>query len=389
MEKDYCPVVHQEVPNQIKKFAARLPEEQRIKCMKSLDVVEKAGFWKAVMEVQAQSTNLVPLPSLPTSNNICAHHITPPNLEEANDSMPVVYEVRCDPLTNLGADAPKNKWELSFVAPIIDEEGVPSPQFFSRLMKGEIAVKEPEKEKTPFLRSTGVQREIARKLIENNGYLNDAYLEEDQEAVITEFKRVWRKEKERVECNKKFCINDECLLSCLSIGLYFGIVMLIAGCVMFGCNLSSESGLVIIIVGSAIIVITVILLICMCCPFCMNSFGTEKDFSSTWFGDDLRESMKPCVRQRVKDWRRKKEWRWLLTSEERREEERIDKIEDARKKKEENEKLSPEAEIEMERLMKMRNLARCDGGARNIQATGIFETVVAVDVETSIISKEK
>ncbi|KAH7831398.1 uncharacterized protein MONOS_14364 [Monocercomonoides exilis] len=279
MEKNIFEPLYAHVPASILEFAAQLPKEQREKChslfsrsapnlpmpteldrfSESLDVLEKADFWKAVSQVRAQSTNLVPLPSLPTSDNICAYPAAPPNLEGVNSSVPVADEVRCDPPTNLGAAAPKNKWELSFVAPIIDEEGVPSRQFFSQLMKGEKAVKEPEKEKTPFLRSTDVQREVARKSIENESFQNDKCLDEDQKFVLTEFKR-------------------------------------------------------------------------------------------KGFWSDLRESMKPCVEKRDKNWIRKKEWRWLMTKKERKEEEEIDKIEDERKEKEENEKMILEAAIEMERL---------------------------------------
>ncbi|KAH7820141.1 uncharacterized protein MONOS_12699 [Monocercomonoides exilis] len=204
----------------------------------SLGVLEKADFWKAVSEVQAQSTNLVPLPSLPTSNNICAYPAAPPNLEGVNSSVPVANEVSCEPPINLGDAAPKNKWELSFIAPIIDEEGVPSPQFFSQLMKGEIAIKDLEKEKPPFSSSTAAQREVARNSIKNDTFRNDKCLNEDQKAVAAEYKRIWEKEKKRVDCNKMFRISDVCLMSCLVAVLIIGIVIWIAGLAILGNDLS-------------------------------------------------------------------------------------------------------------------------------------------------------
>eukprot|EP00770_Monocercomonoides_exilis_P011083 MONOS_11031.1-p1 / transcript=MONOS_11031.1 / gene=MONOS_11031 / organism=Monocercomonoides_exilis_PA203 / gene_product=unspecified product / transcript_product=unspecified product / location=Mono_scaffold00529:36684-37931(+) / protein_length=343 / sequence_SO=supercontig / SO=protein_coding / is_pseudo=false len=338
MDKESFESTEHNIPQPIREFAMSLPEDLKNKCIglfskflpslplpidleefsETLSIAEKAEFWKAVSQVQAQFVNPVPLP------------------------IPVSDEVSCDPSTNPGAAAPKNKWELSFVAPIIDEEGVPSRQFFSQLMEGIKAVKEPEKEKTPFLRSTDVQREVARKSIENNTFQNDKCLDEDQKAVITEFKRVWGKEKKRVACNKKFCIDDECMLNCLSVVLFFGT-------------------------------------------------GTERDLSSNEFYFDLKECVRLCVEKRVKNWRRRKEWRWLMIRKEREAEKKIDKEEEERKKKEENEKLSREAAIEMEKLQMKQVMTAGTSGAGNDKFTNqAFSSSVAVEMEvgTEAIMKE-
>ncbi|KAH7831509.1 uncharacterized protein MONOS_12942 [Monocercomonoides exilis] len=411
MEKDIFEPLNGHVPASILEFAAQLPKAQREKChslfsrsapnlpmpteldrfSESLDVLEKADFWKAVSQVRAQSTNLVPLPSLPTSDNICAYPAAPPNLEGVNSSVPVADEVRCDPPTNLGAAAPKNKWELSFVAPIIDEEGVPSRQFFSQLMKGEKAVKEPEKEKTPFLRSTDVQREVARKSIENESFQNDKCLDEDQKFVITEFKRVWGKEKKRVACNKRFCLGNLCFLLCSVYTLMAGYVLvMVGGLLMEDKDMPIGANIAMIVVGAIIAIVCTVLLICTCCPTGLSSLGVERDLASQGFWDDLRESMKPCVRQRVKNWRRKKEWRWLLSKDERRNEEKIDKVEDARKKKEENEKLSREAAIEMEKLQMKQVITAGTSGTGNVEFSNqAYSASVAVEVEPRTILKEE
>ncbi|KAH7820413.1 uncharacterized protein MONOS_9430 [Monocercomonoides exilis] len=395
MDKESFESIEHNIPQQIREFAAQLPEDLKNKCIslfskflpslplpidlenfsETLSIAEKAEFWKVVSQVQAQSTNSVPLPSLPTSDNINAYTATPPNLEGVNNSVPVAGEISCDPPTNLGAAAPKNKWELSFVAPIIDEEGVPSRQFFSQLMKGIKAVKEPEKEKIPFLRSTDVQREVARKSIENDTFLNDRCLDEDQKAVITEFKRIWEKEKKRVACNNRFCLTESKVFIFLMLLLVAGFVFLFVG-----TSISGNAGVVMIIIGASFFTCFLFVSFIKCFSTCMDSWGVERDLSWSTFSSELKGVMLPCVEHRIQDWRRKEEWRWLLSKEERKFEEKIDREEEERKEKEENEKLSHEAAIEMENMMAKQVMLGSDGGAGNLKSNNSARTVEYVEV---------
>ncbi|KAH7831457.1 uncharacterized protein MONOS_12296 [Monocercomonoides exilis] len=410
MEKDICTVGQLKVPIQIKEFAEQLPEEQRTKCMslfscsapnlplpaeldifsETLGVLEKLAFWKAISLVQAQSTTCAPLVCLPTSEIVNSSINQKPAFEEVGNLSPAANNVIAKPSSTSDAIIPKNKWELSFVAPIIDEEGVPSRQFFSQLMKEEKADMKQEKKKTIFSRSTDVRCEVARKSIENGSFQNDKCLDEDQKVVITELKRVWGKERERVACNKRFCLSDSCIGGVLYFSLMAGVAISIVGGLLFiservpiGVNIA------LIVFGAITIIVCTVLMICTCCPIELSSLGVERDLASQGFWDDLRESMKPCVRQRVKNWRRKKEWRWLLSEDERNEEEKIDKEEEERKRKEKMEQLSRKAEIEMERMMKIQNEAGSDGGARNIQTTCIYGTVAVVNAEKGIINKDE
>ncbi|KAH7828448.1 uncharacterized protein MONOS_15590 [Monocercomonoides exilis] len=406
MDKETFESIELNVPQAIREFVAHLPEDLKKKCIslfskfspslpmpaeldkfsESLGVLEKADFWKAVSQVQAQSTNAVPLPSLPTSDNICAYPAAPPNLEGVNSSVPVADEVRCDPPTNLGAAAPKNKWELSFVAPIIDEEGVPSRQFFSQLMKGEKAVKEPEKEKTPFLRSTDVQREVARKSIENDTFSSDKCLDEDQKAAITGLKRVWSTEKKRVACNKRFCLTSSSVQLFFMLMTSAGFIVLIVGLIIWG-----NAGTIMVAAGASFVGINLIVYCCANLTGCTRSLSEMRDLSRNEFSSELKEIMSPCVEQRVKDWRRKKEWRWLLTSEERKIEEKIDKEEEERKKNEEKEKLSREAAIEMEKMVVKQVMTAGTGGPENVEFSNqaySASVAVEVEVESRAIQKE-
>ncbi|KAH7823423.1 uncharacterized protein MONOS_3664 [Monocercomonoides exilis] len=410
MEKDICTVGQLKVPIQIKEFAERLPDEQRTKCMslfscsapnlpmpteldrfsETLGVLEKLAFWKAVSLVQAQSTSCAPLVCLPTSEIVNSSINQKPAFEELGNSHPAANDVFAKSSSTSGAIVPKNKWELSFVAPIIDGEGVPSGEYFSQLMKEEKEIMKEEGKNTIFSRSTEVQREVARKSIENGSFHDDKFLDEDQKVVITEFKRIWGKERERVACNKRFCLGNFCFSLCSIYTSVAGYVLVLVGGMLFIDNVVPVGvNITMIVAGAIIAIVCVVLLICSCRPTGLSSLGEERDLSSPGFWDNLREWMKPCVRQRVKDWRRKKEWRWLLSKEERKEEEKIDKEEEERKKKEKIEQLNRKAEIEMERMMKMQNEARSDGGVRNIQTTCIYETVAAVNIETGSIYKDE
>ncbi|KAH7825086.1 uncharacterized protein MONOS_14720 [Monocercomonoides exilis] len=402
MNKESFESTEHNIPQPIREFAMSLPEDLKNKCIglfskflpslplpidleefsETLSIAEKAEFWKAVSQVQAQFVNPVPLPSLPTSDNINACTATPPNFDGTNNLVLVADEVCCEPPTNEGAAAPKNKWELSFVAPIIDEEGVPSRQFFSQLMEGIKAVKEPEKEKTPFLRSTDVQREVARKSIENNTFLNDRCLDEDQKAVIAEFKRIWEKEKKRVACNERFCLTDSNLGLFAMFLLVAGITILIVGLSIKGKSTTRNARIALIATGASLIACYVIILICSCFLACLFSLGVMRSLSDDEFSDELKGVMRPCVERRIKDWRRKKEWRWFLTRKERKIEEKIDKEEEERKKKEENEKLSREAAIEMEKLQMKQVMTVGTSGAGNDKFTNqAFSSSVAVEME--------
>ncbi|KAH7823220.1 uncharacterized protein MONOS_3523 [Monocercomonoides exilis] len=402
MEKDEYGIGNVNVPPQIREFATKLSEGQKTKCLslfsssapnlpmptelerfsESLSVLEKADFWRAVSQIQTMSTNVVPLPSLPTSDNVNAYPAAPAAFEEVNNSVSVVDEVSCDPPTNSGASAPKNKWELSFIAPIMDEVGIPSRKDFFQLMKGTPAVKNPESEKTPFLRSTDVQREVARKSIENNTFLSDKCLEEDQKTVITEFKRVWAKEKKRVACNKKCCINETTFSLYVSFAIMIGYGLILGGSLTLGAEIPVAPATIMIVLGAIVMIITIVMLCCSCCATGFRSLGAERDLSAEDFWSDLKGSMRPCVERRDKDWRRKKEWRWVMTRSERKEEEKIDKEEEARKKKEENEKLSREAAIEMEKLQMKQAMSVGAGGTGNVEFTNqAYSASVAVEVE--------
>ncbi|KAH7819166.1 uncharacterized protein MONOS_3240 [Monocercomonoides exilis] len=409
MDKESFESIEHNIPQPIREFAARLSEDLKNKCMslfsnsaqnlpipseldrfsESLSVLEKVNFWKAVSQVQDRSTNHVPLPSLPTSENICAYPAAPPNFDGTNNLMPVADEVSCDLSTDEGDAAPKNKWELSFVAPVIDEEGVPSREYFSQLMKGEVALEEPEKDTTPFLRSTDVQHEVARKSIENNTFLNDRCLDEDQKAVITEFKRIWEKEKKRVACNNRFYFADSIVALSFSAFLFVaGIPILIVGGDILEKSITRNAGIALIATGASFIICSLMLEICIHIPICINSFGEMRDLSHYKFTSELKGVMRPCVEQRIKDWRRKKELRWLLSKEERKTEEIIDKEEEERKKNKEKEKVDKATAIAMEKMIAKQMMLLSDGKTGNLKNDNSTRTVEYVEVGTEAIVKD-
>ncbi|KAH7819729.1 uncharacterized protein MONOS_12691 [Monocercomonoides exilis] len=409
MEKELEEVENANIPQQICEFANNLNESQRTKCMDlfsrcapclplpseleqfggTLSVSEKAAFWQTISRLQSQQESNEPPSSLPTLeiDNSSLH--TMPAFEEVGNARPATAVVGAGTTAVSGDPAPKNKWELSFVAPIIDELGVPSRKYFSDLVKKSPVVGVDENDKTPYSSSTEVQRAAARIAIENNTFQRDRFLDEDQKAIISAFKREWEKDKKRVACNKRYCICETTFYIYISIIFLICLIFIMLASLTFGTEAPVISFIPFIVVGVLLVVLPMSL--CACAYFCVgpNYWGKVRDLTSDELDSVLREITRPCVEQRVKDWRRKKEWRWLMSRKERKEEEKIDKEEEEQKIKEEKRRIERETAIEMEMKSKQA-LSERGKESENLIFSGSYEAnAAAVDVGTGAFDKNE
>ncbi|KAH7828928.1 uncharacterized protein MONOS_13106 [Monocercomonoides exilis] len=189
-------------------------------------VSEKAAFWQTISRLQSQQESNESPSSLPTSeiDNSSLHSM--PAFEEVGNARPATAVVGAGTTAVSGDTAPKNKWELCFVAPIIDEFGVPSRKYFSDLVKKVPVVGMHGNGKTPHSRSTAVQREVARKAIENYTFQRDRFLDEDLKAIISAFKQEWEKDKKRLGRNKRFCICKATYYLFVEYSIVTGIILI-------------------------------------------------------------------------------------------------------------------------------------------------------------------
>ncbi|KAH7824025.1 uncharacterized protein MONOS_9271 [Monocercomonoides exilis] len=163
------------------KFAKALPEKQKKKCIKlfentggsfpssdsleefahSLPVGQNALFWNAVNECSGSSECYLQNKQLP--------------LGETKDAQKAVIG---------------HIWEASYVAPILDKNGVPSRNLYTSLMLGYERYLTCLRSNEKWNKSTQTQLNLAKKAIRTDMYLRDRSLGEDQKAVIAEFKRI-------------------------------------------------------------------------------------------------------------------------------------------------------------------------------------------------------
>ncbi|KAH7831020.1 uncharacterized protein MONOS_6886 [Monocercomonoides exilis] len=344
----------------ILKFSETLPELQKQKLMeifentessfpssnsleefaRSLPVGQNALFWNAVNECSGASECYLQKKQLP--------------FIETKDAPKVVIG---------------HIWEASYVAPILDKNGVPSRNLYTSLMFGYERYLTCLRSNEKWNKSTQTQLNLAKKAIRTDMYLHDRSLEEDQKAVITEFKRISQREFNKAKCHMKYHLSAGCV-NFIAIILFLIGLYLIAMTFIFASKMSNELVTLFSIVG----------LICMClfssicvlsCVFnsYFDSIGLVRYLSNQAFDGELKKVMRPCVEKRVENWKRQIMWRWLLCKSELKIEWKIDEMEE----KEKNSKeivLSGKEEEELRRLEGIQAMAisGCSGNGKEVEA---------------------
>ncbi|KAH7831809.1 uncharacterized protein MONOS_18528 [Monocercomonoides exilis] len=333
----------------IQKFAETLPDQQKQKCTqlfmpnddslpdavsmeefsKELSVRDKVLFWKAVNECNdAFNPNLQ---SELHKNNMDGELLHPEIINQKEftsieKELQFEQQTCCEPM-HLQKSAIHQIWEASYVAPILDKDGVPSVIHYSRLMLD-------YDEYLPFLKAddlwnnkTQIQLNLANKAICSNLFLDDRSLGDDQKAVIIEFNRLLQKERDKAYFQTKFYLSKECVNIVSCIFIFIGIMM-IFGHFYFRLYGGYISRRMLLIPGVILLLLhfTIFGFQCFASGYFV-SLGKKRSLTDPAFEGKLKRVMRPCVEKRVKNWKYKKEWRWIMSKKEQKIAKRFEEME--------------------------------------------------------------